>query len=214
MYDTSGTHSVCDTRPADSDTGLRLQWLRGEIARAEHPQAVVWAREWERALAIARPVSTEQAYAKFGACLGLFPPFALFARIVAMQTEAGTALFWFVLLSLMNVVCWVVGWKLAAQMGRKLGDPRARGSCSYFFLSLLVGLGWAVVTGGAGGAVGFGIGAVVGVFCAVPVALAGFPLFAMLHRAHSHGGMIEERDLRPLAYGIPLTIAGIILSWH
>ena len=95
---------------------------------------------------------------------------------------------------------------------RMLNDPRARSWPVFIFLTLLIAVAWGVVTGAAGGAVGFIIGAVVGVICAVPVALAAFPVFAVLQRLLSHGGMIEEQDLWPLAFGVPLTIAALILS--
>ena len=68
------------------------------------------------------------------------------------------------------------------------------------------------MTGAAGGALGFGIGAIFGIFCAIPVALTNFPVFAVLHRIQSHGGMIEERDLWPIAFGIPLATAALIMS--
>jgi hypothetical protein len=73
-------------------------------------------------------------------------------------------------------------------------------------------LGWSLVTGGLGGALFFGVGAAFGFVCALPVALAAFPVFAFLHRLISRGGMIEARHAWPLAFGIPLTIAAMIMS--
>ena len=100
----------------------------------------------------------------------------------------------------------------AAYFGRKVGDPRAWSWFVLIFCSMLMGTAWGVITGAAGGAVGFGFGAIPGVICAVPVALAAFPVFATLHRAVSRDGMIEERQLWPLAFGIPVIIAALILS--
>jgi hypothetical protein len=76
----------------------------------------------------------------------------------------------------------------------------------------MMAVAWGVVTGAAGGAVGFVVGAVFGVMCALPVALAAFPVFALLHRALSRDGMIEERRLWPLAWGVPLIVTATILS--
>lgn len=214
MYDTGGTHSVCNPAPADADTRMSLDWLGSEIARVESPKEVALRREWEMSLSMAEPVTTEQAFGKFGACLGLFPPCAIFARII-MAAPLGdnvAPLLGFALV--MNVICGLVGWKFAEVLAREVRDPRRRDAFAYFLYSLVLGLGWGSVTGAAGGAVVFGFGAVFGVACAVPVALVTFPAFALLHRAHSRGGMIEARDLRPLAYGIPLAAAGIILSWR
>ena len=168
-----------------------------------------------------QPLPTDEAYRWFGTFLGLFPPFALFSRIVGSAVGDHTSkglpslagvLQWVLLFLLMNAVCCLVGRKFGGFLGRKLGDPRAHGVPASIFVSLLYGLFWGVVTGAAGGAVGFLIGAFVGVFVAVPVALAAFPVFAALHRLLSHGGMIEERHVWPLAFGIPLTIAAMILS--
>jgi hypothetical protein len=221
MYDTSGSQSVCYAAPPDYDINGRLNWLKTEIARAEANRKPSRVREEVRSLSISNPLTTEEAYAWFGTFLGLFPPFAIFARILSPalgdgasgnSPMAGAALFWALLFLVMNAVCCLVGRKFGAFMGRKLNDPRARSWPVFIFLTLLIAVAWGVVTGAAGGAVGFVIGAVVGVICAVPVALAAFPVFALLHRLLSHGGMIEEQDLWPLAFGVPLTIAALILS--
>ena len=220
MYDTSGSHSVCYASPTDADLAQRLIWLKAEIARDEARRKVSRAEE-ERALSLLEPRTAEAAYAWFGTFLGLLPPFAIFARIVGralaeinsrhVQMENGV-LYWGLLFLAMNAVCCLVGRKFGAFLGRKTGDPRGWSWPVLIFCSMLMGVAWAVVTGGAGGALGFGIGAVVGVVCAVPVALAAFPVFAALHRAHSHGGMIEARQLWPLALGIPFYVAVLILS--
>lgn len=168
-----------------------------------------------------RPLGTEEAYRWFGTFLGLLPPFALFARMLAggmadrasgRFSTADGALFWVLLFALMNVLCCLVGRKFGGFLGRAEGDPRTRSLPVLLLVSLLNGLCWGVVTGAAGGAAAFLIGAVVGVFVAVPVALAAFPVFALLHRLLSHGGMIEARQFWPLALGVPLTIAAMILS--
>jgi hypothetical protein len=219
MYDTSGTHSVCHTATPDNDISLRIAWLKGEVVRAEDRAELRRAEaEWERAASMRSPVTTEEAYAWFGTFLGLFPPFAIFAGMVAGNMSGRSniggdaAVFWILLLMAMNAVCCFVGRKFGRVLGRALGNPRGRGWLAHIVLSPLVGAAWAVVTGGAGGAVGFGIGAIFGVMCAMPVALAGFPVFAVLHRIQSHGGMIEERDLWPIAFGIPLAAAALIMS--
>lgn len=219
MYDTSGTYSVCHATAADNDIALRIAWLKGEVARAENRAEALRAEaEWARGASMRNPVPAEEAYAWFGTFLGLLPPFAIFARMIVggmhrrSNVGGGDAFFWILLLLAMNAVCCFVGRKFGRVLGRALGDPRSRGWLAYLALSPLVGLAWAVVTGAAGGAVGFGIGAVFGVICAMPVAVTTFPAFALLHRIQSHGGMIEERDLWPIAFGIPLAAAALILS--
>ena len=168
-----------------------------------------------------RPLPTEEAYRLFGTLLGLLPPFALFARIlgaaVVEKTSRGLptpdgVLYWGLLFLTMNVTCCLVGRKFGGFLGRQTGDPRTRSMGASLFVSLLYGLFWGVVTGAAGGAVAFLIGALGGIVVAVPVALAAFPVFALLHRLLSHGGMIEERQVWPLAFGVPLVVSALILS--
>lgn len=213
MYDTSGSHSVCYATTPDNNLDGRLSWLKGEIARDERRGMSFRAAQDEPALApLGIALSTEAAYAWFGTFLGLFPPFAIFCRILTNGLRGDAALGWGLLFLGMNAVCCLVGRKTGAYFGRKVGDPRAWSWFVLIFCSMLMGTAWGVVTGAAGGAVGFGFGAFPGVICAVPIALAAFPVFATLHRAVSRDGMIEERQLWPLAFGIPFIIAALILS--
>jgi hypothetical protein len=222
MYDTGGSYSVCQLAVPDDNLARRLNWLSFELSPDTARRRLVLEREERRTLSMLQPLSTEEAYRWFGTFLGLFPPFALFARIVGgtvagnrtngLTATADGLLYWGLLLLAMNVVCCFVGRKVGGFLGRKTGDPRSLSLAGSLFVALFYGLFWGVVTGAAGGAVAFLIGAVGGVFVAVPVALAAFPVFALLHRLLSHGGMIEERQVWPLAFGVPLTIAAMILS--
>ncbi len=93
MYDTGGSYSVC--RPATEDIYIaqRLSWLGQEIDPGVQRRRLAWEKEEGRALAMRRPLTTEQAYRLFGTFLGLIPPLALFERTLA---EAhGDQLFWF-----------------------------------------------------------------------------------------------------------------------
>ena len=224
MYDTSGSYSVCYAAPPDDNLARRLNWLQCELARRETTPPPAPAAEERRALRtvpLGPALTTEEAYAWFGTFLGLFPPLALFSRVYAGALSDGLTrrlpssdaiIFWALLFLVMNAVCCLVGRKIGARLGRAFGDPRAWRWPVFVASSLLMGIAWGVVTGAAGGAVGFLVGAFFGVVCAVPVALAAFPAFAVLHRLLSRGGMIEERRVWPLAFGVPLTIAATILS--
>jgi hypothetical protein len=220
MYDTSGSHSVCYAEVRDYNIAGRLSWLSGELARQEAPRkAQTVADEWRalRAVALGGALTTAEAYAWFGTFLGLFPPFAIFARILRAAYDGRTPftkdfLLWSLLFLSMNAVCCYVGRRMGRVVGRRLGDPRAFSPPVILLFSVMMAVVWGVTTGAAGGAVGFLVGAVFGVMCALPVALAAFPVFALLHRALSRDGMIEERRLWPLAWGVPLIVTATILS--
>jgi hypothetical protein len=190
-----------------------MSWLKAEIARDELRNSSLCVERKQRSLpAIGVALSSEEAYAWFGTFLGLFPPFAIFCRILFAERHPSRMSGWLLLFLAMNAVCCLVGRKMGAYFGRKVGDPRAWSWPVLFICSMLMGTAWAIATGAAGGAIGFGFGAIFGVICAVPVALVGFPAFATLHRAVSRDGMIEERSLWPLVFGIPIIIAALILS--
>lgn len=210
MYDTGGSYSVCWPSTQDIHIAQRLSWLRVELDPEVQRRRLAREKEERRALAMQRPLTTEQAYRWFGTFLGLLPPFALFNRIF---TGADHGHFpWVALFVAMNVVCCLVGRWFSGLLGRWAGQQRARSRAGYAFVVFLMAVSWSVVTGGLGGLLFFGIGAIFGVFFAAPVAFAAFPVFAILHRVLSHGGMIEARHTWPLAFGIPLTIAAMIMS--
>lgn len=187
-----------------------MSWLRREIDPDVQRRRLAWEQEQGRALSMRSPMTTEQAYRLFGTFLGLFPPFALFERFFLTKHDPE---FWVVALCVgMNFVCCLVGRWFGGYLGRWAGNPRTRSLVGFALVVFVMAIGWSVVTGGLGGALFFGIGAIFGAFIAAPVALVGFPAFAILHRLISRGGMIEARHTWPLACGIPLTIAAMILS--
>jgi len=196
----------------------RVNWLKGELARADET-ALKAARGDDEARcialapALAPALTPAEAYKWFGAFLGLFPPAAIFWRAFLSSSGAEDKLLFPVLLCVgMNAVCCVVGRKVGAGVGRLLGDPRDHSRAGLVMKSMLLAVAWAVATGGAGGAVFFGFGAIFGAVFALPVALVAFPAFAVLHRLHARGGMIEGRSLWPLAFGVPGVAAALILS--
>lgn len=188
-----------------------MSWLGHEVDPDVQRRRLALEQEEGRALAMRRPLTTEQAYRLFGTFLGLIPPLAIFERTLAKAH--GDEAFWLSLLCVvMNMICCLVGRWFGAHLGRRVGDPRRHSRTAFVFVVFILAFSWSAVTGSAGGVLVFGIGAFFGVFCAAPVAFAGFPAFAILHRLISRGGMIEARHAWPLAFGIPLTIAALISS--
>lgn len=156
-----------------------------------------------------RPVSTERAFARFGLLLGLLPPAAIFIRLALLFHFAAAFCLIFIPTLL---VCALLGRMTGANVGRTF-DESERGSWIRTIIDALEdAFIWAVATGAAGGAIFFGVGAIFGLVCALPVAMLAFALFAPLHRLLARDGMIDARHLAPLAWGINLTISALILS--
>jgi hypothetical protein len=213
MYNTGGSRSVCDYASLDYDVNARINWLRGELARAEsNAQATVKQRDGRRDIALGRALTPAEAYAWFGAFLGLFPPASIFWHYLSKVGREEKFLIPLLICAGMTAVCSLVGSAVGSFAGRRTGNPAGHSWPRLLFGSLLLATLWALVTGAAGGAVCFGIGALFGPFFALPVALAAFPVFVTFHRLLSRGGMIEARSLWPLAYGVPGVIAATILS--
>ncbi|MFL6256011.1 MAG: hypothetical protein ACJ74T_13445 [Pyrinomonadaceae bacterium] len=188
-----------------------MSWLRQEADPEAQRRRLAWEKEEGRALTMQQPLTTEQAYRLFGTFLGLIPPFAIFERFL-MQGRGKEELWLVALCVAMNVTCCLVGRWFAGYLGRWMSNPRARSFTGFALTVFVMIVAWSAVTGGVGGALCFGIGAIFGPIFAAPVALVAFPAFAILHCLISRGGMIEARHTWPLAFGIPLTIAAMIMS--
>ncbi len=213
MYDIGGAQSICRPATNDYDVAARINWLSAQLAYAESQSPSVQTRATRQLVSLPRTLSTGQAFARFGLLLGLFPPAAIFFRMFWHNTyQPGL----FLLCVLMSLICCLVGCgmgdSLFRQVNVEVNNFARRSWVTTIFASMLLGLVWGIGTGGAGGVIYFGIGAFFGAACAIPVALAGFPLFAILHRLLARDGMIDARLVWPLAFGISTVIAALILS--
>jgi hypothetical protein len=218
MYATART-DFAQTRnahhaPCADDADARLNWLVAFHAADERVRRD--AREREEVELMTRPVDAQRTYRLLGALLGLLPPAAIFYRVFGrMLLEERNPQYTFAFLSLlvaMNVLCWLVGRLMAGHLGERVAASERGPWLKTLWVAALCGFAWAAVTGAAGGLLFFGIGALFGPFFAVPCGVAGFVAFTILHRLLARGGMIEARNLRPLAWGVALTIAAFILG--
>ncbi|HEV7905805.1 MAG TPA: hypothetical protein VGO96_18340, partial [Pyrinomonadaceae bacterium] len=121
---------------------------------------------------------------------------------------------YFIFFSLMNFTCALVGFGMGRLTGRNVAQVERRGWHRMFVHALGKGIAWGVTTGAAGGLLAFGVGAIVGAAIATPVGIVAFASFTLLHRLTARGGMIDARHFWPLACGVVLTIAALILSPH
>jgi hypothetical protein len=200
-----------DATSPDHALSARLIWLINANEAAERRARLRRRpREEEEALMMRRPLTNERAFARFGFLLGALSPAAIFCRIMI---ALGDKMIWMLLFFVpMLLICAFLGRRMGARAGSGF-DESERGSWwRTIFDALEDAFVWAAVTGTAGGVLVFGVGALLGFVCALPVALVAFLLFAPLHRLLARGGMIDARHFYPLAWGINLTIAALILS--
>ncbi|HEV7643933.1 MAG TPA: hypothetical protein VGO50_08345 [Pyrinomonadaceae bacterium] len=208
---------TANTGESAGEIQRRINFLLAENAEYERRAALYrTAQEKTESLSMYRPQTTAEAYRMLGMLLGAFAPAAYFARFdgfgLGPWTNHGNPVLFFLLL-FMNAVCIVVGLNMGKVVGRKM-EKLSRSSWSKMLLfSLLMALFWAAVTGYAGGAIVFVVGGFFGVGFALPVALAAFPAFAVIHRLMERGHLVEKKHLLPIAYGISLTISAFILGF-
>jgi hypothetical protein len=167
----------------------------------------------EEIMMMRHPVSIKNAYALFGLLLGTLPPAAIFYRLFAdAWLSRGGAGGMLLLILAMNIACALAGWFFASKLSGT-ADRVERGSrMGMLVMPLFIGMVWGAGAGALGGLVFFGIGAFFGALCAIPVGMLAFAAFMPLHRWLSRGGMIEAAHLWPLACGVTMTIADLILG--
>ena len=160
-----------------------------------------------------RPLDVRRVYARFGLMLGLFPPAAIFIKLFSygLGGHEPSALL-FILCLLMNFTCAGVGYVMGVALGRSIGNLMRDSWTAMLLLASTLGIAWGAVTGSAGGLLFIGIGAIFGALFAIPVGALAFFMFAPLHRLLARGGMIDARHFWPLASGISLCAAALVLG--
>ena len=169
------------------------------------------ASEEDEMLLMRRPMPVRRTYALFGMLLGIFPPAAIFTKMLGYGLSEGSGIMFLVFL-LMNVICAVTGYWMGVALSRSVADWERESWTKMLLLLPVLGMGWGAITGAAGGFIFFGIGAVFGAYMAMAVGAVAFTLFAALHRLVWRGGMIDARHFWPLASGVTLVISALILG--
>jgi hypothetical protein len=192
--------------------GARLNWLLAanerELVRRRLFRTPV---EEEQMLLMARPVSTERAVASFGMMLGTIPPAVIFVKLIAERVFFPYA--WVdVLVLMMIAVCCLMGGFMGTKVSSMVARIERDAWNRMLVEAVLVGAVWGAVTGTVGGFLFFGLGAFFGALCGAAVGIPAFLLFIAFHRVLARGGMIETSHFLPLACGITLAIAALILG--
>ena len=170
-------------------------------------------REKLEAELMAHPISSEKAFAYFGILLGALPPAALFTRFMldtrGFRGEDSWLLGVFAIVSVVSSVVGYFSGKLIAKIVRNLEKT----SWTKMLLALpFVGILWGILSGGAGGAVIFIVGAVFGAILGGIVGSFALPVFTIFHRLLKKGDQIERKHFLPLAFGITFIISAFMLG--
>jgi hypothetical protein len=200
-------------RVDDENIYDRLNWLIAANNEASRRKSLRQADDEEQVLQMRRPVSTGRAYALFGTLLGALGPTAFFLRFLldflpAYRYDKEIIYFWLAL----SIVCVTVGGIAGARIGQRIDRIEREPVGMTILLAGFYGLCWSILTGAAGGAISYRVGAVTGASFAAPIGILGFVLFTLLHRLVARGGMIDARHLWPLACGVSMFIAAFILG--
>lgn len=159
------------------------------------------------------PLSLEKAFAYFGLLLGVFPPLTILVSMALNMGSGrkGTALV-IILFTCVNALSAVTGYHTGKLIGRIVRNLESRSWTFMLPMSVLVGLFWGIMAGGAGGAIVFGIGAFFGAFLGAAVGAIALPTFLVFHRLLKRGEMIDLRHFLPLSFGITYSICALILG--
>lgn len=194
------------------DTQARIDALLKANAEFEREKSL-YRNERERfeAASMKNPLSTQKAVSYFGAMLGLFPPCAIFSKII-FDKPGNTEIGMIFLFVLVNIVCTVAGYFSGKLIGKWLTSIEKLSWGKMLLAVPLLGILWGIMTGAAGGVFIFVIGAFFGAFIAAMVGGAALPAFAILHRLMKRGEVIEEKHFFPIALGITSIITALILG--
>lgn len=158
-----------------------------------------------------RPLSTERAYAFLGLLLGALPLAAVFFKVFdRMNSYFQMELF--LLLVAMNLMGCVFGRFMGKAISVRVYELERASWHRMIVGTLLLGFVWGIVTGAASGVLLYGIGAFIVPFFTAPLGMVAFTLFTLLHRLLVRGDMIDARHFWPLACGITMFIAALVLN--
>jgi hypothetical protein len=169
-------------------------------------------RERRDAESMQTPVTSRTAYAFFGSLLGFLPVVSIFAKIIiegGVRENEDLLVLAILAASLGTAVAGFFTGRTVARIIEKMNSVR----WSWYLTALpFIGLLWGAVSGAVGGVFLFIIGSVFGAVIGGMVGALALPVFGALHRTLKRGDLIELKHLRPLSFGIVLTVCAFILG--
>lgn len=162
---------------------------------------------------MARPLSIEKTFSRFGLLLGTLAPAAIFTRVFIDSGSFQSENCWILgVLVIVNLLSAVVGYFSGGFIGRTVFELEQTSWTKMILTLPFVGMVWGILAGGAGGIIVLFFGAFFGAALGALVGSVALPLFAIFHRLLKCGDKIEEKQFLPLAYGVALAISAFILG--
>ncbi len=161
---------------------------------------------------MSNPLDTEKALSYFGFLLGLLGPLSIMIKMIMAQKDvgfAGPVLAFGIPIILLTTL---TGYFSGKTIGRGVRKIEEYPLPSTIILSVLLGLGWGIFTGAAGGLLLFGLGAIPGAVVGGIAGALALPPFVLLHRYLKTGDMIERAKFAPIAFGIILSLCSLLLG--
>ena len=218
---TNTTDRPANTTPLesfDSDSELtdkRLDsLLRANAEFAEEKNLYRTENEDFEEKLLESPLTTEQAFSRFGLLLGAFPPAAIFGKFLFESFDGNpNAEYWVIpLLLFVNFVTAATGFYSGKLVGKAMKEIEKLPWWSMILILPFVGLFWGILSGGAGGIIIFLVGAIFGAIIGGMVGSVGLSAFGILHRIFKRGDHISQDQFLPIAFGVTFAICAIILG--
>ena len=170
-------------------------------------------KERFEANSLENPLTSETAFSYFGLLLGTIPPAAFFLKFL-FESDANNGVFFvFVLMLLVNITTAVVGYFSGKLVGKLVAELEKLPWAIMLLITPFLGFIWGAITGGLGGIFLFVVGGIFGAVIGGFVGVFALPIFSTLHRLLKRGDKIEAKILLPVAFGLTLTIAALILGF-
>ena len=198
----------------DESTEKRLAALFAFNSQIEREKSLFGSEQEKTACALMEnPLSIEKTFAYFGLLLGVFPPLAIFIKFLSEKGIFRGEDFWVIgVVAIINLISAIVGYFSGKFVGRIVAELEMWSWTKMILALPFVGMFWGILTGGAGGIIVFGVGAIFGAILGAAVGGIALPAFTVLHRLMKQGDKLDRKHFLPIGFGIVLIICAFIFG--
>ena len=162
-------------------------------------------------------IDTEKALSYFGFAIGFLGPISIVLKILLNIRSSAQESFVFSMIVLVigcavTAVTASVGYVTGKTVGRAVRRIEEYPLPLMLLVSALLGLGWGIFTGAAGGLLIFFVGAIWGGIVGGIAGALALPPFVLIHRYLKSGDLIERSKFAPIAAAILLSLCAFLLG--